>query len=121
MTSNADLMKTLQTIVADGAERGQQLDHIAIRVDENYRTLRGHNGEPGLVADMNQMKSDMDEVKKICKENGVKVKPEPEHKSGVLTFEWLVNKALLPVAIGALMYVVLDLLPKLVEALAVSP
>ena len=119
-----DVSATKQDMVAlkkDVQVNCEKLDTIDNKIGELDRTLRGSNGDKGLVAEVAILQSKFEaHVETADKKNNNSKKPEDKNNSPI-TASWLLEKGLMPIIIAFLVWLFLDVVPNLITHLSGVP
>jgi len=115
----AEVSATKQNIAVlskDVQTNCEKLDSIELKIGELDRTLRGSNGDKGLVAEVAILQSRLESHFEDTKgpPNGAEPKKD---KEGPLTASWLLEKGLMPIVIAFLVWLFLDVIPNLITHL----
>jgi hypothetical protein len=117
-----DVSATKQDMVAlkkDVQVNCEKLDTIDNKIGELDRTLRGSNGDKGLIAEVAILQSRFEshvEVSGTTTKNGNGAKKNGDE--GKITASWLLEKGLMPIIIAFLVWLFLDVVPNLITHLA---
>ena len=108
---------------------GQKLDAVKDKADESERTLKGHNGDPGLVAKVDRLcdlgpqvealtNSVNNALLKFAGMQPGNEKADPVKEEKAVTIRYLFDKFGAPVLGGVVVWLLVDLLPLIVGHLA---
>ena len=110
-------LSILDAIRADVAEGNIKLEGIEKKVSELDRTIRGSNGDKGLVTDVAVMQSLLAAHVGEASHADEKIKKDKD-PSKYITWNWFVDKGVMPVVITALIWILLEVLPNIIVLLA---
>ena len=109
-------LSLLDAIRDDVAESNVKLVSIETKVKELDRTIRGSNGNKGLVAEVAVLQSKiMDCVSEDSRADDTK---EDKDSGKYITWNWFVDKGVMPVIIAAIVWFLLQVLPNLLTLIA---
>lgn len=97
----------LDTLISGQTSLSTRMQAVEMEVSELNRTVRGHNGSPGLV------------TKVALIQEALKVSPhvdKPDDKPDgkqFITWQWLVDKAAMPVIVAFILWFLLTVLPQI--------
>lgn len=119
----------LDTILYGQATTDTRLKSVEENVKELNRTVRGSNGDKGLVAEVYLLTKRIEEFVASASKEREEVKEERrldriesqekdreskrENDDDFITWKWLIEKAGMPVAIAFILWLLLTVLPKL--------
>lgn len=100
----------LDTLITGQTSLSTRMQAVENEVAELNRTVRGHNGSPGLV------------TKVALIQETLKASPHVDKPDGkqFITWQWLVDKATMPVIIACVIWLLLTVLPQLLAHLGLG-
>ena len=136
MDSIKEIKKVLDVVSSTTIRANTKLDEVEHRFDERFteheklfdsrvgqlesrmdsltNTVRGHNGTPGLVAQVAKIETKLDMVL------GLEHKPTPEkpkEDKNSVTWSTMAEKVILPIGVSAVLWFMLTILPQIVVML----
>ena len=111
-------LEILGEIRNESVATNTKLRTIEKKVAEIDRTIRGSNGNKGLVTDLAIMQTQLEDHLKECEEGDKQSGEEKGSGNKYLTTDWLVNKAFMPILIAVVLWFLLEVGPKLIGALS---
>lgn len=110
-------LSILDAIQDDIAEGNLKLENIEDKVQELDRTIRGSNGNRGLVTEVAVLQAQVaDHVGEDSHEDA-KIK-EGKDPSKYITWSWLVDKGVMPILVAFTVWFLLQVLPNLMAQLS---
>lgn len=92
-----------------------QLRNVSETVTDLNRTVRGSNGYPGLVTEVALIKDAVTDC------NGGDEKKEKSGLKDDISWQWLVEKAFMPVVVALILWVALTFLPEVFRYMGGTP
>lgn len=116
-TFESQTLSILDAIRADVAEGNIKLESIETKVAQLDRTIRGSNGDKGLVTEVAILQTQL--VAHVGEDSHADEKiNKDKDPSKYITWNWFVDKGVMPVVIAALVWVLLEVLPNILVLLA---
>ncbi|MCK5613032.1 hypothetical protein KAR91_64765 [Candidatus Pacearchaeota archaeon] len=112
-----EVLGILGAIRADVAEGNIKLGSIETKVNELDRTIRGSNGNRGLVTEVAVLQSQIADHVGEDSHADAKIKADKD-PGKYITWNWFVDKGVMPVVIASLIWFLLTVLPNLLTMAA---
>ena len=114
-TQTLSILDAIQRDIAGG---NAKLESIESKVDGLDRTLRGSNGDKGLVTEVAVLSTRLAEHIGESSHADEKSNKGKEDPTKYVTWKWFVDKGVMPVIIAALVWILLEVLPNIISHLA---
>lgn len=106
-------LSILDAIRVDVAEGNVKLENIENKVAGLDRTIRGSNGNKGLVTEVAVLESILSDHVGEDSHADEKIKKDKD-PSKYITWNWIVDKGVMPVIIASVVWLLLEVLPNVV-------
>lgn len=114
----SDLKSNQARLEANQEALAETLDEVKADVTEITHTVRGHNGTPGLVAEVAVIKQSLEHYRKDCDDDQAEGDKDRETaEKSFLSKDWLLDKFTY-VALAMFVFFILEFMPQLFGHLA---